>query len=1136
MKQTTTEPQDKHERQRVLNPRRSYIVQAPAGSGKTELLIQRFLLLLSHVNAPEEILAITFTKKAANEMRARIIRALKESTIVSNETTKKLVAQALKRDAEKGWNLLENPSRLRIQTIDSLNAYLTRQLPILSHLGHPPAIADNPHFLYQEAVQELLNHLEENLEWSDAIGQLLLHIDNNPMKLNSLLVDLLAKRDQWLPYIILTDSEEQLRHALEEQLTAVISETLRLLREQFPKEHAAELIVLARMAAKNLKSIPTESVTTPSPILYCEQISDLPGSASTDKVLWLGLAELLFTKENSWRKRVNVNIGFPAVSLSKNPDERTYLASINQRMLALIKNLSPYDSVQRLFAELAFLPEATFAENQWQILKAVTQILKILVAQLRITFQRHGQIDYIENAQAALFALGNEDAPTDLALALDYQIQHILVDEFQDTAYSQYRLIEKLTTGWQADDGRTLFIVGDPMQSIYRFREAEVGLFIRACQKGIGHIPLEFVSLSVNFRSTSSIVNWINQHFKSVFPVFNDVATGAVTFHPSIANQVSSSENISSVHTSLFINAANASQAQALTQTILEIKKNYPSETIAILVRSRTHLEHIIPALKSAQLVYRAIDIDPLIERQSIQDLYSLTRALLHPADRLAWLSVLRAPWCGLSLTDLWTIAHHDARKTIYEQLQDVTIAMQLSAEGKQRLSAVLPLLKHKLAERRRLSLRSWIESTWLLLGGPACLKHAAELEDAAAYFQLLEALEEGGDIVSFTKLEEAMNKLFAGFDIVADDSLQIMTIHGAKGLEFDNVIVPHLERKIPSDDKALLSWMERPLTHDESAFLLAPIHATGEKEDTIYEYIKRQQTVKSDYETVRLLYVAATRAKKHLFLLAQLEKNSNGEILTPTHNTFLAKLWPAMQDSLAPSSSAPPILTLPHTTGGENSEPTLHRLTLTWQNPIHDIDTTAIAYHRKQGIKPVNHDAQHIGTLTHHILQKISQNGTEWWQNKNAKTRRPYLLQCLTQLGILPSKLTAAVKTVQRAIENTLNDSRGQWILTAHPQAQSELGLTAIINGEIKSLIIDRTFVDDQGTRWIIDYKTSTSTDENLQDFLAAEQTKYHQQMQYYHDALKLMDNHPIRIGLYFPLIPAWCEWGNAIKKNGSA
>ena len=121
------------------------------------------------------------------------------------------------------------------------------------------------------------------------------------------------------------------------------------------------------------------------------------------------------------------------------------------------------------------LPEPTYTDEQWDALDAIVKLAPQAVAELQVVFAAHGQADFIEIAQGAVRALGDESDPTDLLLSLDYRIRHILVDEFQDTSHSQYELLVRLTSGWEPGDGRTLFVVGDPMQSIYRFREAEVG-------------------------------------------------------------------------------------------------------------------------------------------------------------------------------------------------------------------------------------------------------------------------------------------------------------------------------------------------------------------------------------------------------------------------------------------------------------------------------------------------------------------------------------------------------------------------------------------------------------------------------------------------------------------------------------
>jgi len=1116
--------QDKAQRQQALDPHTSFIVQAPAGSGKTELLIQRFLTLLHTVNKPEEILAITFTKKAANEMRLRIIKALKHAQSAQEpesshaKLTWMLAKQALERDRQFHWNLIQNPNQLRIQTIDSLCAYLTKQLPLLSHFGSQPAIADSPVFLYREAVQEVLTHIEEQYEWSQALSQLLLHLDNDLNKLHDLLIHLLAKRDQWLPYIQFNTSDEEIRHRLEAHLAGVITDCLISVRDRLPSQLIAELMVIARFAADNLAL-----ANKASDISACRDLHSLPGVKSTDKTAWLGLARLLLTKSFSWRKRVDEEIGFPSLTSLKNPQEKMLHQTYRQRLTALITQLADDENLRTSLEELFYLPDPCYQDSQWEILKALLYILKIVAAQLRVTFQQHGEIDFIENAQAALSALGSDDHPTDLALALDYQIQHILIDEFQDTSFSQYLLLEKLISGWEPHDGRTLFVVGDPMQSIYRFREAEVGLFIRMRKNGIGNIPLIPLTLSVNFRSTSKVVEWNNTHFQKIFPPFNDMATGAVNYSPSVSHQASTAlESDSAIVIKGFVDPDEHMQADQIVNLIRDRQTADPNEKIAILVRSRTHLSAIIPALKKAGLPFRAVDIDSLAAQQITQDLLSLTAALLHPADRISWLSVLRAPWCGLTLADLLVIAGEHPHAAIWEQLENPAVIKRLSPDGQQRLKRILPLLKSKIVERERYSLRFWVESTWLLLGGPACLQDYTEIHDVLAYFELLEEFSRNHPVLSLDKLKEKTAQLFASahYD---DANLQIMTIHAAKGLEFDTVILPHLERKMPVDDKSLLVWMEQPLTTDQIALLLAPIHATGGDKDKIYDYIGRQQRIKSNYEIERLFYVAATRAKKNLYLYFNVQHTEKENIKIES-GSFLEKIWPLIE------KEKEKMIRYNQETRNKQTETALSqrslmRLSSTWNNPIQQQQNVHIAFHQQQnGFQLTDSMPKLIGIVAHRLLQLISERGINWWQEKNQQ--KTYLKHQLLQIGVLPAQLNAAIATTHNLINQAINDPKGRWILHAHDEAQSEYALTAIINGKPENLVIDRTFIDESGIRWIIDYKTTAFSQADLAAFLEKEQKKYLEKMHQYCQAMRLIEKRPIRLGLYFPALPSWKEW----------
>src|SRR6185436_19463106 len=138
-------------------------------------------------------------------------------------------------------------------------------------------------------------------------------------------------------------------------------------------------------------------------------------------------------------------------------------------------------------------------------------------------------------------------------------------------------------------------------------------------------------------------------------------------------------------------------------------------------------------------------------------DLYALTRALLHPADRIAWLAILRAPWLGLSLADFSAFFEHDHQQTIWERIQSVPAL--------ERFRAVLaPAIAHRL----RGGLRERVEGLWLALGGPACVESETDLEDAAIYLDELEKLEQAGGLPDLALLEEKLGKLWALPDVNA--------------------------------------------------------------------------------------------------------------------------------------------------------------------------------------------------------------------------------------------------------------------------------------------------------------------------------------------------------------------------------
>ncbi len=851
--------EDQGLRERALDPARSFIVQAPAGSGKTALLMQRFLVLLSTVQAPEECLALTFTRKAAFEMRDRILAALMRAQDpnppedIYTHKIWSLAKKVLERSERLEWDLLANANRLKIQTIDALCASLTRGMPILSRLGSSPQVTEESSTLYLSAAKNLLESLEKEDAWSEAVRSLVFHLDNNLSLAQRLLADLLPNRDQWLPYIGRTQSEAEWRAILESGLQTANTEAVEALYEAFPSESlVTELKALAIFAANQLK--------------YAELKAEKP--EETEISYWLWISDLVLTEEGAWRKTLTQKQGFPAPSSADNKIDKEMYKIKKEEMIALLRSLEAYPEFQARLYALKNCPPLVYTEEQWVLVKALIQLLPILAAHLNIVFQEKGQVDFTEVSLAANRALGDTEAPTDLALVLDNKIRHILVDEFQDTSIAQFGLLEKLTTGWMPDDGRTLFLVGDPMQSIYRFRQAEVGLFLAVKKQGINQLPIESLTLSVNFRSDARIMNWLNRVFIKAFPKEDDISSGAISFSPSIADRTLERATEPQVYLMPEHEQESIEEAKTVVEIIQKARMEDPKGSIAILVRSRTHLSEILSLLRQEGIEYQGTDLELLSNRPVIQDLRSLTQALMHLGDRLAWLSILRSPWINLSLADILLLAQTAGSSPIWGALNRYASLEGLSFSGQATLARCVPILKQALINRDRAPLRTWIWDTWLALKGHECLYEKHSVQDADMYFDILDKLEHQDIIREPGVLQEKMAGLYAKANTSDPLAIQIMTIHKAKGLEFDTVILPSLGRQPKTPDSPLLLWEERATRKALQYLIFAPIKALTEKQDSVYQYLKKQKQKAEHYEALRLLYVAATRAKKHLHWL----------------------------------------------------------------------------------------------------------------------------------------------------------------------------------------------------------------------------------------------------------------------------
>lgn len=1122
---------DHHAREKALNVHQSFIVQAPAGSGKTELLTQRFLALLPTVNDPEAILAITFTRKAANEMLRRITQALQDAMQPMPEALHlqrrwHLARAALNHAEKKNWQLLDTPSRLRIQTLDSLTSYLTANMPIQSKLGIHQSITDSPDHFYQEAACRFLTHGLQHPSWQAHIETLLLHLDNRLDKTKQLLASMLGKRESWLPYLYHYHQKDDLRQSLETALTHIAEDCLQDLDTHLAKSIRQDLYPLMQYALTHLDQRDT---------LHELQIAHLPeiGISCDLKFLslWQTLIPYLLTQTGTLRKSVTVKQGFPAPSSFTDNSQKAEADMMKKKMKALLAEIDSQEDTLSAMKNILLCPATTYTESSWQVIAALLTCLPALAAELHVLFAEHGVCDFSQINIQARYALGSFDDPSELALRLDTQLQHILVDEFQDTSTAQFDLLTALTRGWQANEGRSLFLVGDPMQSIYRFRNAQVGLFLRAQTQGIGDIALDTLVLSSNFRSQANLVHWFNDSFSQLFPKENDMSQGKITYTPAHAV-------CEAIDNAVFYHACDKqhmTEAMQVVDIIQSTQASNPQQRIAILVRARTHLAEILPALRQAGIDYIATDIDSLADLTCIQDCLTLTKALLNPYDRIAWCALLRTPWCGLRLADICILADSKHHHALFSRLKDY-ISLAVSEDAKPRCQQLVSVFTHFFQERGRQSFAEAVEGVWFALGGAALLQDEREAELIQCYFSLLSQACVAASLPDLDSFEKQLKTSAA--PTISDPSIgvEIMTIHKSKGLEFDVVLLPGLEKTGKADDPQLLLWAERTRAK-QTDLIIAPIRASEAAYDATYRYLQQQENMKTDMEALRLFYVAATRAKVqcHLFatLDCQVDRETDKSLVAPA-KSILAKLMTHFRAGFTALRERPQITTQKITDSHMPS--VIKRITHTSLSQLSADHFQLSAYSAyKNTSNPFiekNHAAPIIGTIIHAWLYQISLDGLDKWDIQTIQALSPIIHIQLKESGLARQPDSAAHDTILKALMNITQCPKARWILShEHDDPQSEYALTFVDaqTNTLEKIIIDRTFIAN-GIRWIIDYKVPlydlTPTDVRLQ----AE--KYQPQLARYAKIMQKKDGMPVKIALYFPLQGLW--WETSLETEG--
>jgi ATP-dependent exoDNAse (exonuclease V) beta subunit len=1196
---------DAEARTAALDTRLSCIVEAPAGSGKTGLLVQRYLKLLGTetVDQPEEVLAITFTNKATSELRERVLEQLqraKQSVLAEDpssfeQESQELAKAALSRSERLGWGLMERPSRLNIRSIDSVCAEIANSLPLLSGAGGPRQPVEDAEPLYRLAARRTLLQLGgDDMALHEALCTVLLHRDGNVGDCETLLSDMLKTREQWGQLVPLASSaadnaelDREVRLKLERSLENIVCAGLSRALRAMPAGVLEELTSLAARLG-----IEPGLEDNASPISLCASRNDPPQAVAEHLDHWVALIWLILKTDGEWRKRhsrLDMKFDIPKADAARLKD--------------LIQNIQNNELRQALAAVLA-LPPAKYPDDQWEVAKALFRVLRHSLAELRLLFAERGECDFTEIALSAREALHSDEGSSELALSAGGTLRHMLVDEMQDTSSGQYELLDLLTSSW---DGKTqtIFLVGDPKQSIYLFRQARVERFLRTMkEKMLGEIELEPLQLTSNFRSQAKLVANFNEIFDALFPRPDEQRLLAnqgidVPFVEAVAVRKQTNDTGVVWHSVLLAkedsrNDHAAEEARKIRRIIEERMamplpqgRDDPQQLkpwrIAVLGRAKNHLSSVIEEFKKdhgdGPISYRAIDLDPLDQLPEVLDALALTRALLHPSDRVAWLAVLHAPWCGLGLADLLALTGEgedaDPLATISYLVHERREF--LSQQGQRLLARAWPLLETAVATVGRTSLTTHVERTWRSLGGDVALS-AERRKNVHRYLNVLREVEMGADRIDLGALKRRLNKLYAepATGSVVDGKLpvELLTIHKAKGLEWDVVLVPGLGRGSGQSRNVLLNWLEFDGTsegHASSNVVLAPIGQKGTQKDKLGSWLSGIRTQRETAENKRVFYVASTRAREELHLFGAVTLTTKGEIAKPRHDSLLRACWPAAAqhfegllaketlkvDELSTSfSNQEDGLDFFIAAGadtvdaevGESLPPTIQRLPLSFDPAmrLRGASERRLPYPAALALRhTVTFDrpdgsfaARAFGNVVHRYLQLLAARLETGATCDELLAELPSwnsrLTASLRGEGLPPTLVARESVRAQRALALTLEDKVGRWILSPQTSAASEHALTVASIGE-RGLRVDRLFLAGaeplsigNSHIWIVDFKTTLPGSLSEEDFETSQIAKYKPQLEAYAAIRRTLPDGdlPIKLGLFYPLAPRLFHW----------
>lgn len=833
---------DRAAREFAVDPTRHVVLEASAGTGKTRVLVDRYLNLLSAGVDPANILAITFTRKAASEMRDRIVRALREAATRSHE------------QKARWLELRDRLGDIAICTIDAFCLSLLREFPLEADLDPCFEVADETELprLAEEALDRTLRAARH-----------------------------LARRDEEIALLWVRLGESRLRSALHSLLDRRLVAVRALGR--FVSQLPADLTIgsASAAAAERLKAIlhgdrdlaerflADGPVAHPDFVLLCKAVEAACETADPVRV-WVALDHLarhVFTDEGAPRKR-RARRWAPSDFRSK---------EAGQRHLAAIGALAPAigDTLRAFERDLNGL-----------MVRALRRLFRIARTEYRRALGARTAVDFPEMLAGALGLLGRMDEFAQSRYRLEARYHHVLVDEFQDTSRAQWHLVRRLIASWSEGAGLaggaglqpTVFVVGDRKQSIYAFRDAEVRVFGVAAR----HIARlrEHGDVRRSLRHSFRAVPGLQAFTNSLFAALDSrtASRGAFRFRPSdrfpvtpdTTDDVSLPVSLIAGEDTDAVARDVASEVVRLTTTgvVRDPKRGtYRQATpgdIAVLFRTRAvhkAFEDALVARGIPTYVYKGLGF---FDADEVKDLVALLRFLAAPESDLRAAALLRSRLVRLSDRALSALAPDLSAALLADRAPAAESV--LDADDRAVLVHARAAVQRWLALADRVPPADLIdrildESGYCFeLRGPRLTQAA---ENVKKFRRIVRRAQNRG-YLTLGRIADHVGRLATGEEanaiIDAAGAVSLMTIHAAKGLEFPIVFVVGLERGAGGRSGAVLLAPGEP-----DRLPLVSVDGLLEEAATA----ARAQELE---ETKRLLYVAVTRARDRLYLAASLK------------------------------------------------------------------------------------------------------------------------------------------------------------------------------------------------------------------------------------------------------------------------